>query len=66
MNVQFMITMPISWADIIIDTIILIVAVWLLLYAQIRRVDTTAAVQMDTLEMEDGSAVVAMVCILLA
>ena len=61
-----MITVPVYWTvDIIIDTIIItiIAAVWLELHAQIRRVVTIAAVQMDTLEMEDGSALVATVYI---
>ena len=41
----------------------MIMAVWLELYAQIRRVVTVVTVQMDTLEMEDGLALVAMVYI---
>ena len=41
----------------------MIMAVWLELHAQIQQVVTVATVQMDTLEMEDGSALVAMVYI---
>ena len=68
MSVQFMIIVPDYWtADIIIiiihTTITMIMAVWLELHAQIQRVVTVATVQMDTLEMEDGSALVAMVYI---
>ena len=60
MNVQYMIIVPVYWTDII-NTIVIIVVVWLELYAQTQRVVTTAAAQMDTLEMEGGLAVVAMV-----
>ena len=70
MSVQFMIIVPDYWTAYIIITIIIIhtittmiMAVWWELYAQIRQVVTVATVQMDTLEMEDGSALVAMVYI---